>query len=106
MPTLDFNGAPLEVNEDGFLVRPEEWNEDVARFMAREAEGQEVLTREHWAVLNTIRRFWEEHDRPPLIRILCKTSRVKLKALYGLFPSGPAKGACKVAGLPSADGCI
>jgi dissimilatory sulfite reductase related protein len=106
MPTLDFDGTPLEVNDDGFLLRPAEWNEDVARFLGRVHEGQEVLTKQHWAVLNVMRQFWEEHDRAPLIRILCRKSRVKLKAMYDLFPSGPAQGACKVAGLPNADGCV
>lgn len=106
MPTLSYRGAPLEVNEDGFLVKPDVWNDDVARFLAREMEGQADLGDEHWKVVRYIRAFWEEHGLAPLIRKICKTTGLTLKRIYVLFPSGPAKGACKVAGLPSPDGCI
>ena len=50
--------------------------------------------------------FWLEHDRAPLVRKICKTTGLKLKTIYELFPSGPAKGACKLAGLPSPEGCV
>jgi tRNA 2-thiouridine synthesizing protein E len=106
MPTLDCRGTPLEVNEDGFLVRPEEWNEDVALLLARNEVGLTELGGEHWAVIRYIRGFYEEHGLAPLIRKICKTTGLTLKRIYVLFPSGPAKGACKLAGLPSADGCI
>ena len=42
----------------------------------------------------------------PMIRKLCKTTGFKLKEIYDLFPSGPAKGARKVAGLPKPTGCV
>jgi tRNA 2-thiouridine synthesizing protein E len=29
-----------------------------------------------------------------------------LKRVYQLFPGGPGKGACKVAGLPKPTGCV
>ena len=106
MPELDYRGEPIEVNEDGFLMHPEQWSEELALFLAREAEGLESLSRNHWAVINYIREFWLEHDRAPLIRKICKTTGLKLKTIYELFPSGPAKGACKLAGLPSPDGCV
>jgi len=106
MPTLEYGGTPLEVNEDGFLLRPEEWTEDIARFLARDQEELAELNDEHWAVLNYIRGFYLEHDRAPMIRYICKTTGLKLKTIYGLFPSGPAMGACKLAGLPNPDGCV
>lgn len=106
MPTLDFEGTPLAVNEEGFLVDPDAWTREVARFLAREQEGVTELGAEHWAVLDYIRAFYLEHGRPPLVRYLCKNTGLTLKTIYGLFPSGPALGACKVAGLPSADGCV
>ena len=106
MPTLDYRGTPLEVNEEGFLARPEEWDEGIALFLAREHEGLADLNDDHWAVIHYVRGFYEEHGMAPLIRKICKTTGLKLKYIYELFPSGPAKGACKLAGLPSADGCI
>ena len=106
MPSLDYRGSPLPLNEHGFLVDPEEWNEDVALLLARDQDGLTELTKAHWAVLHYIRDFWLEHDRAPMIRYVCKHSGQKLKTLYELFPSGPAQGACKVAGLSSPDGCV
>jgi tRNA 2-thiouridine synthesizing protein E len=41
-----------------------------------------------------------------MIRYVCKNSGLKLKEIYSLFPSGPAMGACKLAGLPSPEGCV
>ena len=106
MPTLDYNGTPLQVNDQGFLANPDEWSEDVARFLARDQEGLITLEKDHWTVIHFIRGFYLEHQLAPMIRVLCKATRLKLKAIYGLFPSGPAKGACKVAGLPRPDGCV
>ena len=104
MPTLP--GTTVELNEHGFLVDPDQWNDEVAQALARHAEGVAQLTRQHWTVIRTIRSFYEQHGLAPLVRVICKSTGIKLKDIYGLFPSGPANGACKVAGLPSADGCI
>jgi sulfur relay (sulfurtransferase) DsrC/TusE family protein len=41
-----------------------------------------------------------------LVRQLCAESGFALKQIYALFPSGPARGACKVAGLPNPDACV
>jgi TusE/DsrC/DsvC family sulfur relay protein len=41
-----------------------------------------------------------------MIRKLCKETGFSLKKVYELFPSGPAKGACKVAGLSKPTGCV
>lgn len=106
MPTLDHHGTPLAVNDDGFLREPEAWTKDIARFLAADQEGLSELGDEHWAVLHYIRGFYREHGRAPMIRYICKTTGIKLKTIYELFPSGPAKGACKLAGLPSSDGCV
>ncbi len=106
MPTLDHDGTPLEVNDDGFLVNPEQWSEDVAVFLARDQEGLAGLEDDHWAIIHYIRGFYLEHGLAPMIRYICKTTGVKLKTIYVLFPSGPAQGACKLAGLPRPDGCV
>ena len=106
MTTLDYRGTPVPLSDHGFLVDPATWNEDVALLLARDQEGLTELTPAHWAVLRYIRDFWLEHDRAPMVRYVCKHSGQKLKAIYVLFPSGPAKGACKLAGLPNADGCV
>jgi len=106
MPTIDFDGRQLEVNDEGFLVHPEVWNEGLARFLARREENLEALTDEHWAVIRFIRGHFEENQSAPMVRAICKRTGLPLKRVYELFPSGPAKGACKLAGLPKPDGCV
>ena len=95
----------LTLDEDGFIQEPELWNEDVAAALAK-GEGVEDLTEEHWKVVNYLREYYVEFGVAPMIRKLCKSTGFKLKKIYDLFPSGPAKGACKVAGLPKPTGCV
>ncbi|MFB3910110.1 MAG: TusE/DsrC/DsvC family sulfur relay protein [Candidatus Eisenbacteria bacterium] len=106
MPTIDFGGRSLELNDEGFLLHPEEWNEDLALELARKAEKLDSLTDEHWAVIRFIRSYFEEKQSAPMVRSVCKSTGLPLRRIYELFPSGPAKGACKLAGLPKPDGCV
>ncbi len=106
MPFIEINGKKIEVNEEGFLVNPEDWNEEIAVFLAKKEEGLESLTEEHWKVINYIRNYYLENKLAPMVRAVCKTTGLPLKKIYDLFPSGPAKGACKIAGLPKPDGCV
>lgn len=106
MPSVDCNGTAVELNEEGFLAQPGLWNEDLALALARQEEGLEALTDPHWAVIRFIRGHFIEHDAAPMVRLVCKGSGVPLKQIYELFPSGPARGACKLAGLPKPDGCV
>lgn len=106
MPYIELNGKKIEVNEEGFLVRSEEWDEEIARLLAQEEEGISSLTEEHWAVITYIREYYLEKNLAPMVRKVCMATGFPLRHIYELFPSGPAKGACKVAGLPKPDGCV
>ena len=105
MPLFKWNGITLEVDENGFLQQPELWDDRVALALAS-TDGIAELTEGHWKVVNYIRTYWKEFDIAPMIRKLCKETGYSLKEIYELFPSGPAKGACKVAGLPKPTGCV
>jgi len=106
MPVLEDRDRKIEVNEEGFLVHPEEWDEEIAALIAQKEEGIEELTEDHWAVVNYIRDYYLEKNLAPMVRKVCKNTGFQLRYIYELFPSGPAKGACKVAGLPKPDGCV
>lgn len=105
MAIVEHDGVRVEVNEDGFLVDSEAWNERVALALAS-TEGVAVLTPRHWTLVSYIRDHYLRHGVPPMVRKLCKETKTPLKDVYVLFRSGPAKGVCKVAGLPSGDGCV
>lgn len=105
MPYLSVNGKEIELDEDGFIIEPEDWTEEVARTFAAN-EGISELTEEHWKVIYFLHEYYEENQIAPMIRKLCKETGFSLKRVYELFPTGPAKGACKIAGLPKPTGCV
>lgn len=105
MAGLEINGEVIELDEDGFLEDPACWNEDVAAALG-ETEGVPELTEAHWKVVTFLREYYNEFQVAPMIRKLCKATGLKLNQMYDLFPSGPAKGACKIAGLPKPTGCV
>ena len=98
-------GTTVEVDAEGFLTDPQQWNEDVAAAIAREA-GIAELTPRHWLVVNFMRERYLETGEAPSIRTLGKASGVQIKELYVLFPKGPAKLAAKIGGIPKPHGCI
>ncbi len=105
MPVFEAHGKKYDVDEDGFLQEPGIWNEDVARDFAA-TEGVNELTERHWKVINYLRNYYLQFGIAPMIRKVCKETGFKLSEIYEMFPSGPAKGACKLAGLPKPTGCV
>ncbi|HYK91900.1 MAG TPA: TusE/DsrC/DsvC family sulfur relay protein [Acidobacteriota bacterium] len=105
MGSLEWNDVRLEVDEDGFMQQPESWNEHVALALAS-TEGLSKLSEAHWKVVHYIRNYYLQYEIAPMVRKLCKETGFTLTQIYELFPSGPAKGACKVAGLAKPTGCV
>lgn len=111
MPTVEVAGKTIEVDEEGYLVNLSDWDEQVAEYLAKEEKVE--MTPNHWEVVNFLREYYSEYQIAPAIRVLTKAIAKKLgpdkgtnKYLYELFPYGPAKQACKIAGLPKPTGCI
>ncbi len=105
MATVDLGGKQIEIDEDGFIQDPTQWDEAVAKDLAK-TEAVDDLTENHWKVVNYLREYYLQYNMAPMIRKLCKQTGFKLKEIYDMFPSGPAKGACKIAGLPKPTGCV
>lgn len=111
MGTMDVAGKSIEVDEEGYLVNINDWDKDVAGELAK-SENIE-MTDSHWEVIDFLREYYNEYQIAPAVRVLTKAIGKKLgpekgnsKYLYELFPYGPAKQACKIAGLPKPTGCI
>ena len=98
-------GSTVEVDADGFLTDPAQWNEEIAAAIARE-NGIAELTPRHLQAVNYMRETYLRTGQAPSIRTLGKESGVPIKELYTLFPKGPAKLAAKVGGIPKPRGCI
>jgi|YNPNPStandDraft_1061719.scaffolds.fasta_scaffold195468_2 TusE/DsrC/DsvC family sulfur relay protein len=99
------DGTVIELDPEGFMLCPELWNDSVAVEIARQ-EGVEQMTDRHWSIVRFIREYWKQHDLAPPVRLICKELGVSVREIYRLFASGPARGACRVAGLPKPDGCV
>ncbi len=99
------NIAAVQTDAEGFLTDPAQWDEELAREIARE-NGIPELTDRHWLVVRFMRERYLTTGTAPSIRSLGKESGVPIKELYELFPKGPAKLAAKVGGIPKPRGCI
>lgn len=105
MPTVEFEGQVFNVDEDGFIDDFKNWNETWVRYV-KQLEGIEELTEDHWKVIKVLQDYYKKNGIAPMVRILSKVTGYSLKKIYELFPSGPGKGACKMAGLPKPTGCV
>jgi TusE/DsrC/DsvC family sulfur relay protein len=105
MSTMTIAAHDVELNDEGFFVRPEQWTEDMVPELARR-EGIDPVTDAHWQVIRFMRAQYEANGTGPTVRVLGKASGVSIKDLYQLFPKGPAKVAAKIAGIPKPRGCI
>ncbi|WP_333824415.1 TusE/DsrC/DsvC family sulfur relay protein [Pinisolibacter sp.] len=106
-----WNGQDIAADEEGYLVDLSQWNPELALLIAEDEKVN--MTDEHWEVVNFLREYYDEYQIAPAIRVLTKALKKKLgeekstnKYLYDLFPYGPAKQACKIAGLPKPTGCV
>jgi tRNA 2-thiouridine synthesizing protein E len=105
MATMQVEGRTLEVDAEGFLLDPAQWDEELAVTIAA-AAGIPELTERHWLVVRFMRDRFLATGTAPSIRSLGKESGVPIKDLYELFPKGPAKLAAKIGGIPKPRGCI
>lgn len=101
----------VATTEQGFLLDKTEWTVKIADQLA-EQEGLE-LTNAHWEILKFIQNFYQEYEYLPNARVFTKAIKTELGAdkgnsryLLKLFPEGPLKYACKIAGLPKPPSCI
>ncbi len=109
--SIEMNGLAIETDEEGYLANRADWSEEIAAEMARTDDCE--LSENHWQVINFLRQYYDEYQIAPAVRVLTKAIGKKLgpekgnsKYLYELFPYGPAKQACKYAGLPKPTGCV
>ena len=108
---LILNGLQLETTDDGFLKDSNQWNENIAEELA----GIEaiVLVEAHWEILFFIRNYYQKFKHLPNARMFVAAIRKQFgeekgnsRYLQKLFPQGPLKYACKIAGLPKPPTCL
>ena len=109
--TIEFKGEIFATNDEDYLENQSDWSVELATEMALQ-DGIK-LTKNHWEVIYILREYYEAYQVAPTVRMLTKTVGKKLGKdkgnnvyLFELFPDGPAKQACKYAGMPKPTGCI
>ncbi|HXY38302.1 MAG TPA: TusE/DsrC/DsvC family sulfur relay protein [Vicinamibacteria bacterium] len=105
MPTREYRGHLVSVNDEGFMTDSGQWTREVAEAIAEEV-GLTPLGERHWQVIDFCRQDAAREGQPPGLRRISKLSGVAMKELYELFPKGPGKLAARLAGLPKPKGCI
>ncbi len=87
------------VNVQGFLIDPNEWDEEYAIFKARELQMADPLGEKHWQIIRYIRSECEKKGEIPTVYATCEAVGIDIDGLAELFPSGYHRGAVKIAGL-------
>jgi tRNA 2-thiouridine synthesizing protein E len=105
------NDTTVEADEEGYITDISGWSKELAVLIA--ADEKIEMSDDHWEIVNFLRDYYEEYQIAPAIRVLTKAAKKSMgpekgnsQYLYELFPYGPAKQACKIAGLPKPTGCI
>ena len=100
MPIVEHNGLKFEVDEEGFLVNFDDWNEKVACALAdREGISKECpLTKERMDILKFIREYYKKFSSVPIVRAVCKNVHQPKNCEYLHFPDPVITS--KIAGLP------
>ena len=108
---LEMNDTLLATDAEGYLLNLADWSPEVAGRLAEEENI--TLTEAHWEVINFLRDYYAEYQIAPAVRVMTKAigkefgeEKGNSKYLFELFPYGPAKQACKIAGLPKPTGCV
>jgi tRNA 2-thiouridine synthesizing protein E len=105
MSTKTIAGVNVQVNDEGFMTDPGEWNKDIAVAIAAE-EGLSELSPDHWKIIDFCRQSAATSGKAPTLRAITNGAGVSTKELFALFPKGPAKKVAKISGLGKPEGCV
>jgi tRNA 2-thiouridine synthesizing protein E len=103
MAQKEYAGVMVELDDSGYMVKPEQWTKEIAAAMA--AENGEELTDTHYAVLEFIRAKVSEGANLT-IRSIGKSGITDIKNFYKLFPGAPLKKATLYAGVTKPSSCV
>jgi dissimilatory sulfite reductase related protein len=98
-------GREVLFDPEGFLVKLEDWQPDLALLLAGE-DGMAGLGEAHWKVINFLRDYYLSRGKAPLNQQLRQGTGLSLLEIEGLFPGGLKQGARRLAGLPNPRGCL
>lgn len=102
--SLEFNGTLIDIDNEGFLLDPDDWSEELALAIASQFELE--LSDQHNEIISFIRSYFQASETVPEARKVLKHMKklwgaelATRKYLYRLFPHGYGQAACKIAGM-------
>jgi tRNA 2-thiouridine synthesizing protein E len=104
VPATTIHGRTVQIDAEGFMTDPAEWDEDIAVVLAANI-GIE-LTDAHWAILRFLRADFATQGETATTRRTATLGGFPTKEQFDLFPKKPAKKMAYIAGLPKPKGCV
>jgi tRNA 2-thiouridine synthesizing protein E len=93
-------GKDITVDGEGFLLNPENWDDDIARGLAKR-EGIGELTDEMMEIVKFLRAYYRKFNAFPILNYVCKNIHQPRDCVSEEFIN-PEK-AWRIAGLPKID---
>jgi dissimilatory sulfite reductase related protein len=87
----------LAVDENGLLINPEDWDEDIAHILARES-GIPFLGPDHWKVIYALRKHYDKFGVAPAMHNVCHQYGKDDAWVHNLFHT--CMDAWRIAGMP------
>lgn len=94
----------VQKDDDGFLLDPDDWTEEIAKEIALKEKLE--FTEDRWNLVRLIRDYYCENGSVPELRKVLKQLKAELgpekatrKYVYALFPYGYGQQGCKIAGM-------
>lgn len=104
MPVIEIAGKSIDVNEEGFLINYDQWDEEIAQELAQQIDIS--MTPEHWKIIRFLREDYKTQGETATSRRVQTCGGVPIKEQFALFPKKPAKKMAYIAGLPKPKGCV
>lgn len=104
MPVIEVAGKQVDVNEEGFLTKYDQWDEEIAKALAKQIEIE--MTDAHWKIIKFLREDFKTQGETATSRRVQTVGGVPVKDQFAMFPKKPAKKMAYIAGLPKPKGCV
>ena len=104
MPSTSIAGCVVDVDDEGFMTKTDQWNESIGSSLATAIDVS--MSDEHWKVITFARDDYASQGETPTIRRISTVGGFDTRQLFVLFPKKPAKKIAYIAGLPKPHGCV
>ena len=104
MPTTTFAGRQIDVDAEGFLTQPDQWDEDLALTLASNIGI--TLTDAHWVPIHFLRKDFETQKETATFPRIVTAEGIPVKQLSVPFHGMTPKKMPYIAGLQKPKGCV